>query len=230
MTKKRLYAHVILDRSGSMETSRDITIDAFNEYVNGLAADENISARVSLTIFDDQSIDLIRDNIKAKLCAKLDRDSYRPRGMTPLFDAIGKTVAKVDAEARREGEKVVLVILTDGQENASHEYSKDAIKKLFDGRQKDKGWLVLFLGANQDAFAEGGHIGTYAGNTMNFSTANVGASMKAAARSSMAYAGSGSLAAAAFTDDERHAAVVDNPAAITPAKPIKKKPETQRGV
>lgn len=206
--KKKLYAHVLLDRSGSMEEIRDKTIDAINEYIGGLAKDKEVSARVSLTIFDSQSIDLIRDNVKAKDCEKLTRATYEPRGMTPLNDAIGRTVAKVDGETRREGENVALVILTDGLENASHEYSKDAIKKLLDGRQKDKNWLVLYLGANQDAFAEGAAVGTHAANTMNFSTANVGASMRAASRATMSYAGTGKLGAAAFTDEERAAAIV----------------------
>ena len=59
MDRKRLYAHVLLDRSGSMESCRDSTISAFNEYVNTLRMDAAISARISLTLFDDQSIDLV---------------------------------------------------------------------------------------------------------------------------------------------------------------------------
>ena len=101
------------------------------------------------------SIDLIVDNVKAKDCPKLTRETFEPRGCTPLNDAIGRTVAKIDGEKRRDGENIAFVILTDGQENASQEYTKDAVKKLLDGRQKDKNWLVIYLGANQDAFAEG---------------------------------------------------------------------------
>lgn len=203
MTKKRLYAHVLLDRSGSMESCRKSTIDAFNEYVAGLAADDAVSARVSLTLFDDAGIDLIHDNVKAKEAPKLTTETYVPRGMTPLNDAIGKTVAKIDAETRREGENVALVILTDGLENASKEFSKDAVKKLLEGRQKDKNWLVIYLGANQDAFAEGAARGMAAASTMTFDTKNLNATMKAATRSTMSYAATGSLSAATFTDDER---------------------------
>lgn len=206
MTKK-LYAHVLLDRSGSMETCRDATIDAFNEYVNGLSSDDGVSARVSLTIFDTMSIDLIHDNLKAKDCPKLTRETFVPRGGTPLNDAIGRTVTRIDGEKRRGGENVAFVILTDGQENASQEYTKDAVKKLLDGRQKDKNWLVIYLGANQDAFAEGVGRGFQASHTMNFRTANVGHAMRAASRSSMDYAVSGSLMDAAFTEDERSLAV-----------------------
>jgi Mg-chelatase subunit ChlD len=203
MTKKKLYAHVLLDRSGSMESCRDSTISAFNEYVGGLAGDDAVSARVSLTIFDSNSIDLIHDNIKAKELPKLTREVFVPRGSTPLNDAIGKTVAKIDGETRREGENVAFVILTDGMENASTEYTKDAIKKLLDGRQADKNWLVIYLGANQDAFAEGAARGTVAMNTMNFAPTAMSATMKAATRATMSYAASGSRASAAFTDEER---------------------------
>lgn len=204
MSKKKLYAHVLIDRSGSMESCRDGTIDAFNEYVNGLVVNNEISARLSLTIFDSESIDVVFDNMKVKEVPKLTRETFVPRASTPLNDAIGKTVSKIDGETRREGENVAFVILTDGHENASTEYTKDAIKKLLDGRQKDKKWLVLYLGANQDAFAEGFSRGLSAANTMNFSTQNMGATLRAASRSTIAYAAAGGdIKAGAFTDQER---------------------------
>lgn len=203
MTKKKLYAHIVLDRSGSMESCRDSTIGAVNEYVNGLAMEADMSARVSLTLFDTDHIDLIHDNLKAKEFPKLSRESFVPRGGTPLNDAIGKTVAAIDASTRREGESVVLVVVTDGFENASTEYTKDAVKALLDGRQKDKNWLVIYLGANQDAFAEGAARGTIAANTMSYNTSNTQAAMSAVTRRTMAFAASGSVAEGGFTDDER---------------------------
>lgn len=203
MPKKRLYAHVVLDRSGSMESCRDSTIDAFNEYVNGLSSDEAVSARVSLTIFDSTSVDLLHDNVKAKEMPKLTRETFVPRASTPLNDAIGKTVAKIDAETRREGENVALVVLTDGHENASTEYTKDAIKKLLESRQKDKNWLVIYLGANQDAWAEGATRGTSFGNTMTYDTSNTKAAMAAVTRATMSYAATGNASAASFTTEER---------------------------
>src|SRR5262245_29792192 len=81
MTKK-LYAHVLLDRSGSMETCRDATIDAFNEYVNSLAVDDKVSTRVSLTTFDSESIDLVVDNVRTADCPKLTRKTFEPRACT----------------------------------------------------------------------------------------------------------------------------------------------------
>lgn len=207
MSKNRLYAHVVLDRSGSMSVIQQQTIDAFNEYVQGLAADEKISGRLSLTIFDSNSIDLIRDNAKVKEMPKLTPVEYVPRGGTPLYDAIGKTVAKIDAGTRREGEQVVLVILTDGYENASREFNKSSIKALLDDRQKNKNWLVIYLGANQDALAEGAKFGTDAGNSMTFDPQAVSATMTATLRATSAKAYTGSNFAAAYTADERTAAI-----------------------
>jgi len=203
---KKLYAHVLLDRSGSMENCRDATIDAFNEFVNSLAVDDKVSTRVSLTTFDSESIDLVVESVKAKDCPKLTRKTFEPRACTPLNDAIGRTVASIDAGKRREGENVAFAILTDGLENASREYSTDAVRELLDGRQKDKNWLVIYLGANQDAFAEGAARGSAAAHSMAFSTDNVAHAMRAVSRSSLAYGSTGLREGAEFTDDERRLA------------------------
>jgi hypothetical protein len=193
-------------RSGSMESCRDSTIDAFNEYVSSLASKEDLSARISLTLFDSEGIDLIEDAVKANAFPKLTREVFEPRAMTPLFDAIGKTVTHIDKADLRKQENVALVILTDGLENHSSEYDRDAVKALLEGRQKDKGWLVIYLGANQDAWKEGAAIGLHSGNVMDYDTANVGNTMAATARRSVAYAESGNATADSFTDEERRKA------------------------
>lgn len=212
--KKLLYAHVLLDRSGSMEIVRDATIDAFNEYVHGLTVDPNLDARVSLSLFDsypahDVQVELIFDRKPAAEFPKLTKDLYIPRGGTPLNDAIGQTAARIDSETRLPDEGTAFVILTDGMENASKEYSQAAIKALLEDRQKNRNWLVIYLAANVDAFQEGvAKRGTMAGHSMNFSGANVSASLAAASRSSRSYGISGQNTSADvdFTDAERKAA------------------------
>lgn len=206
MSKQRLYAHILLDRSGSMEECRESTISAFNEYVNTLRKDESVSARISLTLFDDQSIDLVFDKQKPRDMPKLDKETFVPRGMTPLNDAIGKTADKISKETLRENENVAFVILTDGLENASKEYSRDAVRKLLERVQKEKNWLVIYLGANQDAFAEGAARGIAAAQSMIFDVDRMPQVVGAAARSTLRYAASASPAAAAFTPEERTAA------------------------
>jgi hypothetical protein len=206
---KLLYAHVLLDRSGSMGPIARQTVDAFNEYVNGLAVTDGLDARISLTIFDTEGIDLIRDKVPAKAPqAKLSITEFLPRAGTPLNDAIGRTVSEViaDRAALRPGEGVAFVILTDGLENSSREYKLEMIKALLEKVQKEFGWLVLYLGANQDAFTEGvAHRGTSAANTMGYDTANMSASLSAASRASASYGLTGSNVAegTGFTDEER---------------------------
>lgn len=206
MSKKRLYAHILLDRSGSMEECRESTISAFNEYVNTLGNDANVSARISLTFFDSQGIDLVFDRLKPRDTPKLTHKTFVPRGMTPLNDAIGKTAAKIDKEILRDGENVAFVILTDGLENASTEYSREAVRKLLARVQKEKNWLVIYLGANQDAFAEGAARGVAAAQSMTYDVDRVPEVVGAAARSTLRYAQAESPAAAAFTPAERAAA------------------------
>lgn len=202
MTK--LTVHVVLDRSGSMQSIKDDTIGGFNDYVAKLASD-NPDSKLSLTIFDSQSVDTIVDNVKIASVPPLTSETYQPRASTPLYDAIGKVVQKLD-EAK--GKNKALVIITDGQENASREYTKDAIRKLLDERQEKKNWLVQYLGANQDAFAEGGAIGTQTSNAMNFAATGAGMrnAFAASAAATTRYSSTGDLTAAAFTDKERESA------------------------
>lgn len=210
-----LYAHILLDRSGSMESCRDVTIDAFNEYVSNLASDSNIDAAISLSLFDGQGVEntldlqLVHNGINVKTMPKLTRETYVPRGNTPLNDAIGRTVARMDGEWHRPNERIALVIITDGYENASTEYNTTAIKKLLDSCKQDKNWLIVYLGANQDAFQEGSVRGVSAMNTMNYAPQHVKAAMRATARSHASFAASGSAHAQSvgFSQEEREEAM-----------------------
>lgn len=203
MSKSPLFAYILLDRSGSMESCRDTTIDAFNEYVMGLRRSDTVDARVTLTIFDSESIDTLQSAEPAKSFMELNRNNYVPRASTPLLDAIGKAVADIDKATLRPDEKIGLVILTDGLENASKEHTKDTIKKLLTDRQDNKGWLVTFLGADVDAFAEAGAIGIQGGKYLALKKGKLRESMRYAAASQERYAQSGDINAGDFNEDER---------------------------
>lgn len=209
MTKSPLYTHILLDRSGSMESCRDTTIDAFNEYVMGLRRSDTTDARVSLTVFDSESIDVLQHAEPAKSSLELSKEKYVPRSMTPLLDAIGHSVAAIDKVALRDGEKVALVILTDGHENASKEHTKDSIKKLLTDRQDNRGWLVTFLGADVDAFDEAGSIGIHPGKYLHLKKAKLRESMQHAAASQSRYMETGDLNRGDFTAEERKDAQTD---------------------
>jgi Mg-chelatase subunit ChlD len=203
MSKKKLYAHILLDRSGSMESCQAATIDAFNEYVNSLRTNSDLSAHISLTLFDDQSIDLIYDRESAGEMAKLTDKIFVPRGMTPLNDAMAKTIRQIDAQTLREGENVAFVVITDGLENASTEHTKDDVRKMVEKRKSEKNWLVLYLGANQDAFAEGAARGVDQAHSLMFETGRIRRASAAMARSTTSFAETAMPAAAAFTPAER---------------------------
>ncbi len=206
MNKSPLYAHILLDRSGSMEDCRDTTIDAFNEYVMGLRRSDQVDARLSLTIFDSQSIDLVQHIEPAARFLELSRRNYVPRASTPLLDAIGHVVSETDKVVLRPDEKICLVIITDGLENASKEHTKQTIKALLTDRQNNKGWLVTFLGADVDAFAEAGAIGIKSGKYLSLKKAKLRESMGFAAASQARYAQTGDISAGDFLDEERNEA------------------------
>lgn len=209
MNKSPLYAHILLDRSGSMENCRDTTIDAFNEYVMGLRRSDDVDARISLTIFDSQSIDTIQRLEPAKTSLELSRQTYVPRASTPLLDAIGTVVAEMDGVELRSGEKVALVILTDGMENASKEHTKSSVRALLTDRQDNKGWLVTFLAADIDAFTEAGAIGIKSDKYLRLKKAKLREAMQYAAASQTRYTRTGDINAGDFTAAEREDADKD---------------------
>lgn len=202
---KPLTVHLVLDRSGSMLTNQDLTIQSTNEYVASLAKDAP-GSRFSLTLFDSDAkakarIDTVISDVDIGSVMPLDRATYAPGGGTPLYDAIGHVIGLMDKET---GDKA-LVILTDGEENTSSEFTKDKIKKLLDERQDKENWLVLYLGANQDAFVEGAKFGSRGGHTMSYSTAKLGSAMLSASASTARFAETRSVSDAAYTDEEREA-------------------------
>jgi uncharacterized protein YegL len=205
-TKIPLFVYLLLDRSGSMESERDRTIDAVNEYVNGLKLSDELDATFSLTTFDSQSIDAV---IKAKPVSQalaLTRETYVPRASTPLLDAVGRAVSDIDDANLKKDHKVALVIVTDGLENASTEYKKETIRKLLEGRQKDKGWLITFLGADIDAFAESGQFGLMMAHTLSTSRLSLGGALKSTQALQERYAKSATSAPQGYTDEERRRA------------------------
>lgn len=200
--KNDLTIHVVLDRSGSMGSCRDQTIKAFNDYADKIGADLPDS-RLSLTIFGGADLDTIIDNQPIGSVDHLTSATYQPLGGTPLYDAIGHAIGLLD---NAKGKNKVMVILTDGEENQSTKFTKDTIKALLSERQEEDNWLVIYLGANQDAFEEGAKFGSQRGSTMDYATQNMAQTMAATAALTMRYAATGSRVEAKFTDEEREKA------------------------
>jgi len=203
-----LHACIVLDRSGSMEDCRSDAIGAVNSYIRQTRNDTSVEGYISLIIFDSQSIDTIRDRVAAGTCAELEADEYQPRGATPLLDAVGHAVALLEKSPVKD-ERRALAIMTDGLENASREYTKETLKALLDRKQKEDGWLVLYLGADHDAWAQAGALGLHAGNVASFSKESLSASLASVKERAYRYASSESpfedSLFGGFTDEERAA-------------------------
>lgn len=149
----------ILDRSGSMETALDDTIGGFNAFVN---EQREYGGTLTLVQFDHEYM-ISYDHKPIGEVEPLTRQTFQPRGATALFDAIGKAIKNVQTGTP------IVIIFTDGHENASREYTRAHVKDLIDQKTKD-GWTFVYLGANQDAFDVGAGIGIGANQTMNYET------------------------------------------------------------
>lgn len=180
---------VVIDESGSMESLQEKTISGFNEYITTLKQ-KGVKGRVTLTKFNSvKGAEIVYSNRLLSNVPKLNKDTYQPAECTPLYDAIGKTVKKLD---RACTDKVIMVIITDGLENASHEYSQSQIREMITSRQ-NKGWSFVYLGANQDSWAAGGAIGIVGYTISNYDPIHTRHIYGAAATMTCCYAATGSI-------------------------------------
>lgn len=173
---------MILDESGSMTSCWDSTIAGFNEFVNGQkTADASAGAGyLSLIKFDAPRISTVYENMPLSEIPQLDKNSYRPNGGTNLLDAIGQAMTSVNSilasKKKNERPGVIIVIMTDGHENSSRNYTNDQIKNMVAAAEKSD-WTFTFLGANIDSFAVGSNFGMRAANTVDYSTVNMVSTM-----------------------------------------------------
>ena len=158
-SKRRLNVSMLLDCSGSMEACRPIVLNAVNRYLCELqTAEVKSDTRLSLTLFNSLAIEAVRDRVPAGACPDLRDVEYRPSGSTPLLDAVGYAAALLDCLSESD-EQRVLVIVTDGLENASRQFSHDSICNMIEHKRRVQDWLVLYLGADHDSQAQGNRIG-----------------------------------------------------------------------
>jgi hypothetical protein len=153
-TRHRVHNLIILDESGSMESIKEFIISGFNELVQNIKGiqeqypeQEHI---VSLVSFNGKGNKVIHFNEPVSSLESIDGSRYKPGSMTPLFDAMGFSIAKLRKVLEKEaGYHVLVTILTDGEENASREYSGNAIKKLVD-ELKALGWTFTYIGTEHN--------------------------------------------------------------------------------
>jgi hypothetical protein len=166
---ENVHIYFLLDRSGSMSSIASDVIGGFNAFVKEqqLASSDESSLTMTLVQFDSQDPhEVIFSGREISMVPLLSKSSFQPRSMTPLYDALGRTIRLAES-AQLVGERVVVVTFSDGLENASKEHTQ---KSVFDQitSKRGLGWTFVFLGANQDSYAEGGGLGFSSTNTQNF--------------------------------------------------------------
>lgn len=205
---------ILLDRSGSMESIRTSMQDAFNEFISGHKV--NPSTRVSLIQFNssnDQQV--VYQNVPVKYVEPL---RINPNGGTPLLDALCKAIDNTGSrfaemlEADRPN-KVLFVIITDGQENMSQTYKRSDVKDRIQNQTGKYSWGFVYLGANQDAFAEAQSFGIPQAWTLNYAATDSGTKgmMRGLTTNTVNYASSNMSGAAAssllnFDEEQRNEA------------------------
>lgn len=199
--KNKLSAYILLDRSGSMGGARwENAISSINHYVETLKNNDNIAVNITVAAFDSEpiysmnvnesrknsplSFITIRNNVNIKKFKPLDIDTVSPRGGTPLYDATAQIINMAETDNNK---KSIIIIMTDGEENSSKEYTLTAIKDRIAGCIA-RDWEVVFLGAEFNADNVASSYGISGRKVINTTLENTIVSMDWYARSSAAYA------------------------------------------
>lgn len=192
---KQGYTHiaVVLDSSGSMGNIIDDTIGGFNAFLKAQKEVDG-TATMSMVEFyqgaygrhftetpawltnkgeDSIQVKTRMDFIDIKKAEELSRSNYTVAGGTPLLDTIGKLIKDTEEKLRRlpsalHPDRVLFVIITDGEENASRVYNYEAINRMISRQKEEMKWEFVFLGANQDAIAEASKMGISVNNSMTY--------------------------------------------------------------
>jgi hypothetical protein len=166
----------ILDRSGSMGGLESDTIGGFNAFIEKQS--QLAGETIVTTVFFDDEYEILWNGVKANEVKLTDKE-YFVRGCTALLDSIGKTILDVGYrlskinEEERPG-KVIFVIITDGLENASREFTYKKVKELIKHQQEKYSWGFIFLGANIDTAKEAASMGISMDNAYDFVASKAG--------------------------------------------------------
>lgn len=172
--KQRVFNLIVLDESGSMARIEDQAIEGVNETIQTIRAaqrkHEEQEHYVSLVSFNSDCVKTIYDRIEADKVEALTNRQYQPACCTPLYDAMGNALTNL-RKSVADNDTVLVTVITDGYENASHEYNASSVNALVKSL-KSKGWVFTYIGANQDVEKVASTISIT--NTLSFSADNAG--------------------------------------------------------
>lgn len=156
MAKKKKETQIVflLDQTGSMYSCKEDTIGGFNQFLKDQKKDKSGKLKFSLTLFNSAKIEKRYASVDIQEVSELSEKNYVPNHLTPLWDAIGKTIQDLP-----KAKDVLFVILTDGHENYSKEFKTADAKRIIKEKEKDSGWKFLFLGADLSSFHDASNVG-----------------------------------------------------------------------
>ena len=148
--KKKVFNLIIVDESGSMSCIQKQAFSVMNETLATVRAMQekypDTDQRVTLVTFDSNHTTWHYDDAQAEATEDLKWGQYNPGGCTPLYDAMGRAITKVEAQTQ-EGDSVLVTVITDGEENSSHEWRLSMIRRLIE-RLKERGWTFALIGTD----------------------------------------------------------------------------------
>ena len=147
---KKVFNMIIVDESGSMSIIEKQALAGLNETIDTVKKMQKLhpdmEQRISLLTFDSSHKTFKYDNVKAETARLLSARDYNPGGCTPLYDAIGIAISKLNAQTT-EKDSVLVTIITDGEENSSEEYNLKMVKTLI-SKMKKQGWTFTLIGTD----------------------------------------------------------------------------------
>ncbi len=199
--------YILLDRTGSMSGIWNEALGSVNAYARSVSDNSDgadLKTDVTVAVFDAQDglqFDVLRQRVEGGKWIDITNDEANPRGMTPLYDAIGRIVSLAETD---NPERAVIVIMTDGEENSSREFDNKTAKVALD-RVRERGWEVVFLGAEFANFGDADAVGVSGAKSMAVDKDQLGVSMERLARKSRDYGAAAESAAPIEFDDEDRA-------------------------
>ena len=176
----------VLDKSASMSDQREAATMGFNHFVKQIR-DCGKPAKLTLTLFDTE-FRIVHDNVDLQTVPDMAYGDYVPDGLTALYDAVGHCVAAMERELSKYAKaRTVVVVMTDGDENSSREFSHEAVRRLISSKEAQGNWSFVYLSSALDGWRHAQSMGIAAGNTVQYSTSTTSGTICAAAMSTTRY-------------------------------------------
>lgn len=167
VAKPKTHVLLLVDESGSMAGLANDTRGGFATYLDSLTTDKTAKYRITVGLFHTE-YRLLANAAKLKDTPRLNEHNYQPAGGTALLDAVGRIITDFEKDTTlADADRVLLVIMTDGEENSSHEYRLDTIRKMITDRTGGGRWGVIFIGSGIDAWQQAQGLGISRASTIS---------------------------------------------------------------